>query len=277
MRADLHIHTTASDGSWTPGALVDELKKKGISMFAVTDHDSVSNLKKTQELARKEGLYFIPAVEISATFQGQLFHILGYGIDPADPGLTELLRHNTELMNKKDDDSIRTLIAQGYQIDFEKYKNYKDDGSRGGWKALNFLIDEGFCKDPKDFFKNLFNDKYNLGFPVFPSPQEVIKTVAGAGGVAFLAHPAGGLQRKLDLSEVLESFTQMGIAGIECWHPEHDREETDYCLDWCMNNRLDISGGSDSHGVFIKTRQLGVPQIFLEQLRLDSLKAYLAG
>ncbi|MCR4442657.1 MAG: PHP domain-containing protein [Peptococcaceae bacterium] len=275
MRADLHIHTTASDGSWTPGMLVGALKKKGISMFSVTDHDSVSNLSETQELAREEGLCFIPGVEISTSVQGNLFHILGYGIDPANRRLNELLQHNTDLMNKKDDDSIRTLIKQGYRLDFEKYRNYRDDGTRGGWKALNFLIDEGLCKDAGDFFTNLFTEKYRLEFPVFPPPEEVIKTVTEAGGVPFLAHPAGNLHKRLNLPEVLEHFTQLGITGIECWHPEHDREEVNFCLDWCRKGRLDISGGSDCHGVFIKTRQLGNPQVFLEQLKLDRLKSYL--
>ncbi len=156
MRCDLHIHTTASDGTWTTERLIREIKDSGIQIFAVTDHDSTANVTAAQKLAREAGLRFVPGVEISATLEGKLFHILGYGIDPANLSLRQLLSHNTEIMMKKDDDSIKTLIEEGYAIDFESYLVYEKDAERGGWKALNFLIDAGLCRDAGDFFSRLF-------------------------------------------------------------------------------------------------------------------------
>ena len=84
MRADFHIHTTASDGTWDPAELLDHLQAAGIGAFAVTDHDSTANLAEAARLAREAGLRFLPGVELNATKDGHNFHILGYGIDPDD-------------------------------------------------------------------------------------------------------------------------------------------------------------------------------------------------
>lgn len=267
-RVDLHIHTTASDGAWTPEILLEELLKRDIRLFSVTDHDSIDNTKETKELALQKGLAYLPGVEVSSTYQGHLFHILGYGFDICNVRLKELLKYNTELMEKKDDDSIKKLIEEGYNIDFENYLNYERDSTKGGWKALNYLMDKGHCKDSADFFQHLFK----VPFPEFPSPDEVIDIIHTAGGYAFVAHPAGNMNKKLNLIDTLTSFKNIGIDGVECYHPEHDADKTKICLTWCCENHLMITGGSDCHGGFIEERQLGMPFLFLRDLSIDLLK-----
>ena len=98
MKADLHIHTTASDGTWTPAELVAEAQKAGLAAIAVTDHDSVANVAETQKLALATGLQFIPASEVCATKNDISFHILGFGIDTNNKALLELLCHNENLL-----------------------------------------------------------------------------------------------------------------------------------------------------------------------------------
>lgn len=266
-RVDLHIHTTASDGSWSPNRLIKELVKKDIKIFSVTDHDSIANIIETQEFANKIGLTFIPGVEISATLNDHMFHILGYGIDIKNAKLSKLLEYNTKLMIKKDNDSIKKLIDNGYKIDFQSYLDYENDSSRGGWKALNYLIDEGHCRDAKDFFINLFK----VPFPTFLNPHEVINTIHESNGYAVLAHPAGNMNGSLDLIETLDEFKNVGIDGIECYHPEHNDEKIQACLKWCYDNNLMITGGSDCHGGFINTRFLGFPSVYLKDLRIEAL------
>lgn len=271
IRVDLHIHTTASDGCWSPQELVQQVLKKGIDMFAVTDHDTVDNIMETQALAEKNQLLFLPGVEVSATHQGQLYHILGYGIDPFHKQFLELLNHNKYIMEKNDDESIELLIARGYNIDFQEYKHYENEPSRGGWKSLNFLIDKGFCKNSRDFFSSLFDDDYRAPFPTFPTPQEVIQLISSAGGAAILAHP-GCHFYELPLLKTLQLFAEFKVDGIECFHSEHTLEVSRFCYSFCKEQGLLITGGSDCHGNTLKNRHLGEPQLYIKNLNLGSLE-----
>lgn len=145
MQVDLHIHSTASDGTWTPPEVVAAALAAGLGAIAVTDHDSVANVAATHELAAAAGLKFIPGAEICSTKDDFCFHILGYGIDVTNKRLLDLLEHNERLLNSKDDESIKMLIERGWPLDFEEFLRYDYDRRRGGWKALAFLQDKGLA------------------------------------------------------------------------------------------------------------------------------------
>lgn len=270
MRVDLHIHTTASDGNWGPERLVSEVKKAGIGLFAVTDHDIAANIKRTAALAKAEGLKFLPGVEICSTVSGQSFHILGYGIDPDNEDLRRLLYYNTRLMEKADEDSIKKLIADGLAIDYAEYCNYRHNPERGGWKSLSFLIDKGFCHDINDFFAHYFTKERGIIFPDFPPPAVAIKAITAASGVPVLAHPGSGFHGST-LEATLDFFAGEAIQGVECYHPCHDESTVKRAVEWCRSRGLIITGGSDCHGEFVKGRCLGQPEIRLEQLELGRL------
>lgn len=187
MQVDLHIHSTASDGTWTPPEVVAAALAAGLGAIAVTDHDSVANVAATHELAVAAGLKFIPGAEICSTKDDFCFHILGYGIDVTNKRLLDLLEHNERLLNSKDDESIKMLIERGWPLDFEEFLRYDYDRRRGGWKALAFLQDKGLCGDVNDFFSRIFTKEHDLGFPVFPSIKEVVDAIHAAGGVALCA------------------------------------------------------------------------------------------
>lgn len=158
MQVDLHIHSTASDGTWTPPEVVTAALAAGLGAIAVTDHDSVANVASTHELAIAAGLKFIPGAEICSTKDDFCFHILGYGIDVTNKRLLDLLEHNERLLNSKDDESIKMLIERGWPLDFEEFLRYDYDRRRGGWKALAFLQDKGLCGDVNDFFSRIFTN-----------------------------------------------------------------------------------------------------------------------
>lgn len=181
MQVDLHIHSTASDGTWTPPEVVAAALAAGLGAIAVTDHDSVANVAATHELAVAAGLKFIPGAEICSTKDDFCFHILGYGIDVTNKRLLDLLEHNERLLNSKDDESIKMLIERGWLLDFEEFLRYDYDRRRGGWKALAFLQDKGLCGDVNDFFSRIFTKEHDLGFPVFPSIKEVVDAIHAAG------------------------------------------------------------------------------------------------
>lgn len=173
-KVDLHIHSTASDGTWTPQELVNAAQAAGLGLIAVTDHDSTANVAETMRIAAANGIKCLPGVEVCSTKDGISFHILGYGIDTANKPLQELLAHNTYLLEKKDDDSVQLLIKQGWPLDFKEFQNYTYDRRRGGWKSLAYLIDKGLCSGVNDFFKRIFTAENDLGFPEFPPISEVI-------------------------------------------------------------------------------------------------------
>ena len=274
MRVDLHIHTTASDGSWTPRELIGQIVQAGIGLFAVTDHDSTESLAETERLAAEAGLQLIPGVEICSTLLGQQFHILGYGIDPLSPALRRLLSHNIELMEQADEDSIRKLLAQGLPIDYQEYRDYRHDPARGGWKSLSYLTDKGLCANVNEFFAKLFTAERGITFPEFPPPRDVIDTIHAAGGQAVLAHP-GSVFHGTQLEETLAYFAGEAIDGVECYHPSHDTMVSQLAFAWCERHGLLATGGSDCHGAFVPERRLGQPELRLEQLRLGTLQGEL--
>ena len=269
MRADLHIHTTASDGCWPPERVVIEVQERGIRLFAIADHDSVASVLPAEALALEAGLAFLYGVEISAILDGRLFHILAYGFDINDPALASLLQENRTRLLQANEDAIHRLIAAGYEIDLDDYATYAYDQTRGGWRVLNFLIDRGLCTGVRDYFDRLTAD-LSLPYPPFPHPAQVITTIRQAGGVSVLAHPGASLRHTGVTEGALRPFLEFGIGGLECYTHYHDEATTRTCLDWCDRHDLLITGGSDCHGGFVG-RELGVPVVDTADLRLGAL------
>ncbi len=270
MKADLHIHTTASDGTWTPAELIEQAGSAGLGALAVTDHDSVANVAETEKLARAAGMRFIPASEVCATKNNIMFHILGYGIDIGDKNLLALLQHNEQLLNDKDVDSIAMLEQEGWPVSVQEFSRYDYDRRRGGWRALAYLQDKGLCQDVNDFFRRIFTKEHHLGFPEFPPVSEVIAAIHAAGGAAVCAHAASGFHGP-GLESVLELLAEEKFDGFECYHSGHSEENTQKLLEYCRRHKLLISGGSDCHGTFVPGRVLGKPAVTTEDLYLPGL------
>lgn len=265
MLVDLHIHTTASDGTWEPVELVENIKKAEIGIFSVSDHDSIKNVSETIELAKKENLLCIPAVEINSFFSGKNYHILAYCADHTNKELLELFETNRHELELKDNETIKIMEKRFDRVSFDEYLNYENDPSRGGWKALNYLLDKGVCKD----YKELFTLIEQWGNPFekvnFHHVSKVIEIISKANGFSVLAHP-GAKFYDSDYKWIIDNMLEMGIDGIECFHVENSDEVTEHCLDVCKKNNLIITGGSDCHGTFVKTRKLAIPRLTLDML-----------
>ena len=274
VRVDLHLHTTASDGRWTPEQLVAEVQQAGIGLFAVTDHDSLGSLADTAERVRGTGLRLLTGVELSTRLNGQAYHLLGYGFDPTDAALKAFVEANNALLAGNNDKAIHLLQSAGYPISWDDYVAYTWDRRRGGWKSLNFLIDRGFCTGPRDFFSNLVSP-YPVERPSFPHPTKAIAAIREASGVPILAHPGASLDHTAVTEEALSPFLDYGIAGLECYSCYHNEATTRFCLDWCARHDLLVTGGSDCHGGLVG-RELGVPAVDVADLRLGELDSWLA-
>ena len=269
LRADLHLHTTASDGRWPPEQLIEEMQRAGIGLFSVTDHDSLGSLAETAEKVRGNGLCFLPGVELSARLDGQVYHLLGYGFEPAEPHLVSFVEANNARLHRGSDDAVRLLAEAGYPISLDDYATYTWDRQRGGWKALNFLIDQGLCRDVRSYFSELFGDGLVHPEPDYPSPEKVIAVVRQAGGEVILAHPGASFYNGLDVGR-LDRLVEMGLAGVECYSFHHDEGTTRFFLEYCHRRNLLVTGGSDCHGGFAG-RALGIPPVYASDLRLGDL------
>ena len=276
MRADLHIHTTASDGCWTPEEVIDQLQDVGIELFAIADHDTVAHVLPTADLAQAAGLSFLPGVEISAQLGERTIHILGYGIDPECAGLNRLLEENTARLEWVNEETLRLLARAGQPVDMGAYATYETDPSRGGWKALNYLIDQGVCRDVHEFMTHLYVGDFRPAPPDFPHPAQVCTTIRAAGGLPVLAHPGATLRDQAVDAAALRPFLAFGVAGVECISHAHDEATTAACRAFCQRHDLLVTGGSDCHGGFAG-RRLGIPRVELADLHLGELMGRIQG
>lgn len=272
-KADLHVHTAASDGTWRPATLIRKMLGAGIVLFALTDHDTTENIAETAALAQAHRLRFIAGTEINTTYNGRNYHILGLGIEPGNRPLEALLKRNRELMAEKDDASIQYLEGRLPEVSCADFASYRNDPERGGWKALNYLIDKKLCRNLQDFFA-LFSEWGNsFDKLIFAAPDEAVRTIRAAGGVPILAHPGAAFYDR-DYQAVISFMIAAGIGGIECYHPENNPEITRYCLAVCEAHHLSVTGGSDCHGDFLPGRCLGRPDIRLSQLKIEGIRIY---
>jgi len=269
MRADLHIHTTASDSCWSPEQVVKGALKEGIGLIAVTDHDAVESVPVAEDLARRAGLSFLRGVEISTRLNGALFHIVSYGIDYTDTGLLEMLERNRQEMRRSNRSIIRGLIDAGFGIDWGDYLHYEDDPTRGGFLELNFAIDRGLCQDVGSYYGTLLAG-IEYDDPEFVSLEEAIGIIRSAGGVPIVAHPGASLRDVGVSRETLTPLVRAGVTGFECYSQYHEPELTAFCVDYCRQRNLLITGGSDFHGGFVG-RKLGVPYVTTDDLVLGEL------
>jgi len=260
-RLDLHIHTSASDGTLSPQQLIREVIDTGIDVFAVSDHDSTDNLAETSMLSLDKNLNFIPAAEISSFYNGKVFHILCYGSDFFNKHLQDVLYYNQSVWKQIDIARIDWISKREKSASLEEFENYSYDCIRGGWPSLNYLIDKGIISDMYQYFSlhaDFCMDR------TFTPLEEVIKAINISGGLAFLAHPAYSKDKNDEhmSNNLLNDLLKCGIKGIECYNIyNNSKKEEQFYVSFAKEKNLFISGGSDYHGEFIKERKIGNPYI----------------
>ena len=242
---DLHLHTTASDGSLSPGDLVARAVLAGISTLAVTDHDTIAGLPEARAAATARGVRFVTGIEITAIEAGRDVHVLGYFFDPDDGALTQLLASQRIDRVRRVQEIAARLASAGYPIDVARVLH---DGSTPGRSigrphVADALIAAGHVRNRDEAFDRL------LGYagPAFvprsgPSAAEVVRVLNRAGGLASLAHP--GLTR---VDELIPSLARAGLTALEARHSDHDAETEARYRAVAASHGLAVSGGSDFH------------------------------
>ncbi len=268
MKTDLHIHTWASDGTWSPEMLLEKVKQAEINVFSVTDHDEIESSERIKELVQNDKLVFIPGVEVSCTFRDREYHLTAYHYKQT-PDFLRLIDWNKETRLKYNDAFIKMIAKEDSRVSIEDYhEQYQNDTRRGGWKALNYLLDKNIYSSKGDYFKALNISGLTL---VFKEAEEVISRLKASGAYVFLAHPSYYYPGEAMSVMELKNWKGLGIDGIECITPYGlDKQQIDFYKAFCKKHQLMISGGSDCHGDFL-SRPLGYPQITIDDLEIHPL------
>jgi len=265
--ADLHIHSTASDGVLTPSELVRLALDEGLSVIALTDHDTLDGVGAAQEAAAGTSLEVIPGVEISSEGSWGDLHFLGFYVDPDNPVLSERLQAMREARLSRARRMIEKLAELGMSLDWEEVKARAGGESVGRPHVARALRDRGYVASVQEAFDRYIDRQGPAYVPrLRMTPAEVIQVIQGAQGVAVLAHPAHS-----QAIDWIEEFTSYGLQGLEVFYPHHSAEEVELLLDLCQRHDLIPTGGSDFHspghaeGAFLGS--IDIPPECVEQLR----------
>ena len=251
MLVDLHIHTYYSDGTMSPKEVVEDAKRKNLGIIAITDHDVLDSYEELKVEAEKAGIIAIRGVEIDSIFEGHLVHLLAYKFEDNEK-LFKLINHAKEQLLETSIELIRRMENDYEGISLVDYNSYEYERRKGGWKGIHYLHDRKITEGLFDGVK--FYGKYDCGHEkfAFPSVEEVCNTVHDANGYVVLAHPCNyySNKNKEEILEKLEILKSLGIDGVECYYPANSDLMTNTCLEFCKDNNLIITAGSDGHGDF---------------------------
>ncbi len=242
IKADLHVHSTVSDGSYSIQKIVDKAVAKGLDVIALTDHDTLS---QAEQIPESTPIRVIPGIEISAFdyVKNYRAHILGYGI--SDTGMVEKFVHPVlEARNANSLKQIAVLNENGFQIDVEKVK--KADGKYiYKQHIMDYLLEEGRVSELfGDFYYQTFKNGGVCDFDIqYANPKDAVRTIKEAGGVAVLAH--SGQQQNFDL---IPDLVKCGLDGLEYNHHSHSAKDHCYIRAYADKYHLFLTGGSDCHG-----------------------------
>lgn len=243
--ADLHIHSTFSDGTLSPTEIIKVAKDNGVRCIAITDHDCLDSQYIIN--MSSEELKIISGIEISSEIDGLEIHILGYFIDYKNQQLINLVNKLAEERKNRIHKIIDKLNENNILIDINDLDiEFSKSISRS--HVANAMVKKGYFENYKSAFINyLVKDKpaYVKGYKIHY--REVIKTISDAGGVAVLAHP-GQIHKGLAVEAFIKELKYCGLRGIEVYHPSHSREEINKFYNLAKKHKLLITGGSDYHG-----------------------------
>ena len=280
---DLHIHSTASDGSLTPAEIINRAQRLNLAAIAITDHDSIYGSKEALQAGIPPSLKFLTGIEISAAhppfFPGSgSFHILGYCIRLDNQALNQALNRLREARKNRNPKIIKRLNELGLKISLEDVNPTIAHGQLGRPHIAQVMIKKGFVKSMDEAFdkflgagKPAYVDKNRIGC------EETIKMIRDAGGVPVLAHPALlNINDDFQLEELIQNLIKIGMRGIEVYYPEHSPEQMQRYRELANKYNLLITGGTDFHGSITPKIEMGtgkgtlfIPYKLYEELAND--------
>lgn len=262
---DLHIHSNASDGTFSPEQILRQALNSKLAAIAITDHDTISGSKEAIRIGPPPGIKFLTGVEISAnppaTFPcSGSFHILGYAIDVNHPPLNKMLEDLQKARKNRNPRILQTLKELGKPVSMDEVQAEVGDGQMGRPHIARVMVNKGYVGSINEAFdkylgkgKPAYVDKYRM------ESDQAIELISSAGGIPVLAHP-GLIEPTADLpfENLIQTLTSMGLKGIEVYYPEHTTESMEEYISLADHYGLLITGGTDFHGSLKPDLKMGI-------------------
>jgi len=245
---DLHTHSTASDGTFSPRELVFLAKKVGLKALALTDHDTIDGLPEAYQTAKEEGLPFLCGVEISVKFDGPgHFHLLGYFLEPPEE-LKEVLDKLKTARAERNKKMVEKLRELGIDITLEELKSLAS-GEIGRPHFAYLLVKKGYVRSIEEAFERYLKKGAPAYYPkALLTEEEAISAIKKAKGIPVLAHPITLKLSDEALKSYLIRLKELGLMGVEVYYSEHTKEYTKFLERLADELALIKTGGSDFHG-----------------------------
>lgn len=261
---DLHIHSSASDGTLTPIEVLRRAQALALEAFALTDHDTMAGSRQLLQVGIPESIGFVSGVEISAVPPPEFicagsFHILGYHFDIDDPTLNKTLHTLQQARKNRNPSIIEKLRALGIDISLEEVIRMAGGGQTGRPHIARTMVEKGFVTS----IDEAFNRFIGTGQPAYVDKYRIecakaITMIRAAGGIPVLAHPCHlRLQGGKTLDALVEAMTGMGLAGIEVFYPDQSPAQTAAYMETARAHGLLMTGGTDFHGELKPDIQMG--------------------
>lgn len=244
---DLHCHSIHSDGELTVAALFELASEREITHLALTDHDTLAGMPSAAQAAKKNKVQLIHGLELSATWRGQLLHIVGLGVDPENPELKAGVIQNQQRRAERAELMVADFAEHNIELG-DEVKRLLNGAVPTRPHFAQALINLGFAKDKKQAFKRyLVRGKPGFVPLQWPSIEEVAAWIVSAGGVAVLAHPIRYNFTRTKLIILIEEMKAAGIQGIEVSTPINDDQQISMLAQLATQHELLGSMGSDFH------------------------------
>lgn len=272
---DMHVHSSASDGTFSPSALLLEAKKAGLAAMALTDHDTMDGIQEAEAAAAKLGIELVPGIEISTEYHGREIHVLGYYVSPEYPRLKAMLEEFRDFRATRNERMVERLREEGFSITMEALVKKFPDSVLTRAHVARYLCETGQLPDIRTVFAEYLgeNCRCYIQRPKI-SPVEAVTLILEAGGIAVLAHPVLCNLPEEERRQMILEMKEAGMCGLEAVYSENTAEDEAHMRSLAKEYGLLLSGGSDFHGSNKPDIKLGVgkgnlhiPYAFLQGLK----------
>jgi 3',5'-nucleoside bisphosphate phosphatase len=274
---DLHLHTTASDGTRSPSEIVNYAKSKGLQAIAITDHDTIEGLTEAMAEGERIGFEVIPGIEISAEHTPGSMHLLGYFLDIHHPLLKERLEYLQKARAERNPKIVENLNRLGVKMTYDEVVKASGGGQVGRPHFAQVLLEKGYVRSFQEAFDRFLKNGASAYVDKFRfTSAEAIHFIGAAGGVAVVAHPNTlGNNNSRALEAILLQLVREGLRGIEVFYPEHSPVETAQYKFLAEKHGLLMTGGTDYHGIEGNELEIGVGRgdMKLPYTIIENLKA----
>ena len=246
---DLHVHSTRSDGSFTPCELVDYAIKKGLTAFALTDHDTVDGIEEAMVYASSKSIRVIPGIELSSEYEGRDIHIIGLMIDYQSTELKNNLKHFVKSREDRNIKICKLLTSHGVPVTYSELQAQFKESVITRAHYARYMLDKGYVKSLPEAFERYIGDHAPCYVPrEKTTTQDAISLILNANGIPILAHPLLYHMSDERLQLLITRLKEAGLVGMEAIYSTYSPADERKMKALAEHNGLCISGGSDFHG-----------------------------